>query len=254
MPVYALLLEYDGSKYSGWQRQKAHPTIQAEVEEALRTFLRCDELQITGSGRTDAGVHARGQVAHFECQAISTDQWRRLVRALNGLLPPPIAVLAAAKTHDGFHSRYDAMRRTYHYHISSVPLALDRNQRLFIPAALDYDCMNRACDLLIGIHHFGAFCRTRSATTNRVCTIYYAQWEPEALPGYWKFVIEANRFLHGMVRSLAGTLIEIGCGQRSVQDLGDILASQDRREAGPAAPAHALTLDHVTYAAPLFED
>lgn len=254
MPVYALLLEYDGSKYSGWQRQKAHPTIQGYVEEALRTFLRCDELQITGSGRTDAGVHARGQVAHFECQPIPADQWRRLVRALNGLLPPPIAVRAATKTYDGFHARYDARRRTYHYHISSVPLALDRNQRLFIPAALDYECMNRACNLLIGSHHFGAFCRTRSATINRVCTVYYAQWEPETSPGYWKFVVEANRFLHGMVRSLVGTLIEIGRGQRSVQDLGDILASQDRREAGPAAPAYALVLDHVTYAAPLFED
>ncbi len=254
MPVYVLLLEYDGSKYSGWQRQKTHPTIQADVEEALKTFLRCDELQVTGSGRTDAGVHARGQVAHFECQAIPTDQWRRLVNALNGLLSPLIAVRAAAKTHDGFHARYDARRRTYHYHISSVPLALDRNQRLFIPAALDYERMNHACNLLIGTHHFGAFCRTRSATINRVCTVYYAQWEPETLPGYWKFVVEADRFLHGMVRSLVGTLLEIGHGQRSVQDLGDILASQDRREAGPAAPAHALVLDHITYATGLFED
>ncbi len=253
MPVYALLLEYDGSKYSGWQRQKTHPTIQADIEEALRTFLRCDQLRITGSGRTDAGVHARGQVAHFECQVMTTVQRHRLVSALNGLLPPSIAVRAAAKTHDDFHARYDARRRTYHYCISSVPLALDRSRRLFLSSVLDYPRMNHACSLLIGTHHFGAFCRTQSATVNRVCTVHYAQWEPEARPGYWKFVIEADRFLHGMVRTLAGTLIDIGRGQRSVHDLEYILDSRDRRKAGPAAPAHALILDHVTYIVPLFD-
>lgn len=253
MPVYALLLEYDGTGYSGWQRQHAHPTIQADVEEALRTFLRCEQIQIIGSGRTDAGVHARRQVAHFECETISSDQWNRLVHGLNGLLPASIAVCTVTKAPDGFHARYDAQRRTYHYRISGIPLSLDRNQRLFTSYVLDFERMNRACSTLYGAQHFGAFCRTRSATTNRVCTVHYAQWESEKLPGYSRFVIEADRFLHGMVRSLVGTLMEIGRGQRPVHDLEMILQTQDRREAGPTAPAHALVLDHVTYAFPLFE-
>ncbi len=254
MPVYALLLEYDGSKYSGWQRQKDQPTIQQDVEEALRTFLHYDRLQIVGAGRTDAGVHARGQVAHFKCPSIPADQWKRLVHALNGLLPPSIAVRAAVKTYDEFHARYDARRRTYQYHISCTPMALDRNLRLYVPVTLDFDRMNRTSTQLVGTHHFGAFCRTQSATLNRVCTVYNAQWEPEMLPGYWKFIIEANRFLHGMVRSLVGTLLEIGRGQRTVQSLENILASHDRRKAGPTAPAHGLVLDHITYAAQIFED
>ena len=254
MPVYALLLEYDGSEYSGWQRQLGHPTIQASVEEALQTFLRCDQIRITGSGRTDAGVHARGQVAHFACETISDTLQKRLVRALNGLLPPSIAVRAATETYDGFHARHDAIRRTYHYHISCIPLALERNLRLFVSRTLDFERMNRASEMLVGTHHFGAFCRTRSETVNRVCSVYSAQWEPELPAGYWKFVITADRFLHGMVRSLVGTLLEIGWQQRTVQSLEHVLASQDRREAGPAAVAHALVLDHVTYPVPLFKD
>ena len=254
MPVYALLLEYDGSEYSGWQRQLGHPTIQQTVEEALRTFLRHDQIQITGSGRTDAGVHARGQVAHFECEAIPNDLWKRLVHALNGLLPPSIAVRAAINTHEDFHARYDARQRTYHYYLSCVPLALERSHRLFVLRALDFERMNQASKLLVGTQHFGAFCRTRSATVNRVCTVYYAQWEPELQAGYWRFVIEADRFLHGMVRSLVGTLLKIGWGQRSIQSLEHILASQDRRKAGPAAAPHALVLDQVAYTTPLFEE
>ncbi len=253
MPVYALLLEYDGSEYSGWQRQDTQPTIQAAVEEALQTFLRCDPIRITGSGRTDAGVHARGQVAHFECGPITEGLWRRLVHGLNGLLPPSIAVLAAINAPEDFHARYDAKRRTYHYYISRKPLSIERNRRLVVSHRLDFERMNHACHQLIGTQHFGAFCRTSSATINRVCTVYYAQWQPETSDGYWRFVIEADRFLHGMVRSLVGTLLEIGRGQRSSRDLERILATKDRREAGPSAAAFALLLDHVTYATPLFE-
>lgn len=252
MPVYALLLEYDGSEYCGWQRQNNLPTVQATVEDALRTFLRSDSLHVTGSGRTDAGVHARGQVAHFACHEIAPDLWRRLVKALNGLLPPSIAVHAAVKTHEDFHARYDAKQRTYHYHISTVPVALERSRRLRVISELNFDCMNDACTRLIGTYHFGSFCRTRSATINRICTVSYAQWEPESVPGYWRFVIEANRFLHGMVRSLAGTLLDIGRSRKSIRDLEHILAAKDRQKAGPSLPAYALVLDQVTYDPALF--
>ncbi len=252
MPVYALLIEYDGAEYCGWQRQRDHPTVQASVEEALQTYLRYDDVRITGSGRTDAGVHARGQVAHFECHSIPDNLWRRLVGALNGLLPGSIAVRSAIKTHEDFHARYDARRRIYHYHISNIPLALERNRRLFVLPSLDFERMSDACQLLVGTHDFGAFCRTRSETRNRVCTVFNAKWIPEQTSGYWKFIIEADRFLHGMVRSLAGTLLEIGQMQRSVRDLESILETQDRSKAGPTAPAHALVLDQVVYSSPLF--
>ena len=254
MPVYALLLEYDGAEFHGWQRQENHPTIQQTLQHALQIFLRCPRIPITGSGRTDTGVHARGQVAHFTCDEIPQDLAQRMVHALNGLLPASIAIHAVTKMPDNFHARYDARLRTYHYHISTTPLALERNRRLYVANHLDFEQMNQASRLLIGTKHFGAFCRTQSATINRICTVSTAQWDLEAPLGYWKFVIEADRFLHGMVRSLAGTLMEIGRGYRSAQDLDRILESQDRREAGAAAPAHALVLDRVLYSESLFEN
>ena len=252
MPVYALLLEYDGADYCGWQQQNNLPTIQATMEHALRTFLRDESLHVTGAGRTDAGVHARGQVAHFTCSEIPPDLWKRLVKALNGLLPSSIAVHAAVKTHEDFHARYDAKQRTYHYQISTARLALERSYRLFVISEPDFERMNDACTRLIGTHHFGSFCRTRSTTVNRICTVSYAQWEPEPIRGYWRFVIQANRFLNGMVRSLTGTLLEIGRSQKSIHDLEHILIAKDRRKAGPSLPAHALVLDHVTYNSVLF--
>jgi len=253
MPTYVLLLEYDGSKFSGWQRQNSQCTIQSTVEQALRTFLRSDQIQIVGSGRTDAGVHALGQVAHFRCEPIPIDQWKRLPNALNGLLPDSIAVRSAAQSSDQFHARYDAIHRTYHYLISSKPFALQKHQRLLVLPTLDFERMNVAAQLLIGSHHFGAFCRTRSATKNRVCNVTRAQWEHELEPHFWRFMIESNRFLHGMVRSIVGTLLEIGQSNISLEDLKQILTSQDRRNAGPSAPAHALVLHHVEYPTPLFQ-
>ena len=253
MPTYVLLLEYDGTKYSGWQRQDSQHTIQSTVEQALRTYLRADHLQIVGSGRTDAGVHATGQVAHFRCEPIPVDQWKRLPNALNGLLPASIAVRSAVQSHDQFHARYDAIQRTYHYLISSQPFALDRHQRLLVLPRVDFERMNLAAKILTGSHHFGAFCRTRSTTINRICTVTRAQWEHEPQPHFWRFMIESNRFLHGMVRSIVGTLLEIGQSKMSLEDLQKILASQDRRHAGPSAPAHALVLHHVEYSTPLFQ-
>jgi tRNA pseudouridine38-40 synthase len=252
MSKYALLLEYDGAEFNGWQRQSGDPTIQATVEKALQTFTRQKHLRVTGSGRTDAGVHARGQVAHFECEALPHDASQRLVKALNGLLPPTVAVRAAVQVRESFHARYDARLRRYHYYASTEPLALERNRRLVVHFSPDFERMNRACALLIGNQHFGAFCRTRSATVNRICSIVRAQWEPEIHSGCWRFVVEADRFLHGMVRAMVGTLLEIGRGKRSVQDMKRILATQDRRESGVAAPAYGLVLDQVTYDIPIF--
>ena len=242
--TYRLLIEYDGADFRGWQTQDGHPTVQETLEKALQVALG-KRAPIVGSGRTDTGVHARGQVAHFQVeQEIDAP---RVLRSLNGLLPPSITVLDLTQALEGFHARYDARRRRYHYYIATMPRALDRRSRVLVRPALDMAAMRAATRHLLGAHHCGAFCRTRSETTNRICEIFVARWVAEQRPGDARFEIEADRFLHGMVRSIVGTLLEVGRGKRREDDLVRILASQDRREAGPAAPAHGLVLEKVTY-------
>jgi tRNA pseudouridine38-40 synthase len=244
VPTYRLLIEYDGAAFSGWQIQPDQPTVQEALEQALAVVLNTRPAVI-GSGRTDTGVHAQGQVAHFQTEK-QVDTFR-LQRSLNGLLPHSIAILALEKVADDFHARYDARLRRYHYHVSTEPRALDRHLRWFVRPAPDFDMMNDAATALLGTRHFGAFCHTRSETRNRICTLHHARWIAEDRPGDWRFEIAADRFLHGMVRAIVGTLVEVGHKKRPADDLVRVLASQDRREAGPAAPAHGLVLETVSY-------
>lgn len=244
MPRYRLLIEYDGSAFHGWQIQPNHVTVQEAIESALATALR-QPTSIVGSGRTDAGVHARGQVAHFSSPS-AVDTFR-LLGSLNGLLPKPIAILGITHVPDAFHARFDATRRRYHYYVSTVPRALERTTRWYLRPAPDFALMNEAAQQLIGTHNFDAFCRARSETKNRVCTLRFAQWLPDTHSNDWYFAVEGDRFLHGMVRALVGTLVQIGRGQRPPNDLPRIVASQDRRQAGPAAPARGLVLEQVGY-------
>jgi tRNA pseudouridine38-40 synthase len=216
---------------------------------ALATALR-EPVGVVGSGRTDAGVHARGQVAHFASE-VAPDA-RRLVASLNGLLPESVAVLDAEPAPDGFHARFDARRRRYVYRAAFGPRALDRRTRAVLRPAPNVEAMNRAAAALLGRHDFSSFCRTRSETTNRVCTVERARWVEDGRPGDWRFEITADRFLHGMVRAVVGTLLEVGRGRRAEGSLNDLLARRDRRAAGPAAPARGLVLDRVEYAGPVF--
>lgn len=243
---YRMLVEYDGTDFSGWQVQPGRRTVQGVLEGALATLVGAP-VALTGSGRTDAGVHARGQVAHFDADAPLDAA--RLLRSLGALAGPDVAVRALEPAADDFHARYSARRRVYHYQAALEPGALDRSTRLWLRPAPDIDRMNEAARALVGTHHFGAFCRTQSATENRVCTVEVAIWEPDAAgrPGGIRFRVEADRFLHGMVRALVGTLLLVGRGALGVDALPDILATRDRRRAGPAAPAHGLVLERVDY-------
>lgn len=244
MPTYRLLIEYDGQPFHGWQIQPDQPSVQGAIETALATVTR-KAINVVGSGRTDAGVHARGQVAHFVSDA-PLDLFR-VQRALNGLLRPHIGILDIAPTHATFHARYDARRRRYHYGITTLPRPLERHRRWLVRPAPAIDRMNEAAHALLGEHDYDAFCRIQSATKNRVCTVHHAAWQPDEQDGTWRFVIEADRFLHGMVRAIVGTLVQIGHGKRPVDDVPRLLASKDRRRAGPAAPAHGLALVYVGY-------
>ncbi|NNE69133.1 MAG: tRNA pseudouridine(38-40) synthase TruA [Rhodothermales bacterium] len=244
MPRFKATVEYDGTGWHGWQTQAGVPTIQESLEQALATALRTP-TPVVGSGRTDAGVHAIGQVVHFDVPP-STDPVR-LAGQLNGILPRSVAVRDVAPADESFHARFDAVLRTYHYHVSEHPVAIGRSTRLHLRPAPDWEHMNRAASRLVRTADFSAFCRTQAETTNRVCAVSQAAWEEESQPGQWRFRVSADRFLHGMVRAMVGTLLEIGSGRRPADDLERILESRDRREAGPAAPARGLVLARVDY-------
>ena len=244
MGRYRATVEYDGTGWHGWQSQPGAPTIQESLETALATVLRT-QVQLVGSGRTDAGVHATGQVVHFDLDPdvdLNGIQGR-----VNGLLPRSIALRGLCSTHAEFHARYDAVLRTYHYHASEHAVAIGRNARVHVRPAPDWDRMNRAAEALVQETDFSAFCRTASATPNRVCNVSHAAWERTPDDGHWRFVVSADRFLHGMVRAFVGTLLEIGSGKRAADDLPRVLETLDRREAGPAAPARGLVLARVDY-------
>lgn len=249
VPTTRLLIEYDGTDFCGWQNQPNGPTVQQALEAALATALR-EPIDAVGSGRTDTGVHARGQVAHIVTEAEVDPQ--RLRASLNGLLPHAIAILAVEAAPDGFHARYDARRRHYRYQATTEPRALDRRTRTLLRWAPDIDTMNEAASLLIGRHEFSSFCKTQSGTTNRICTVERARWTAEARPGDLSFEVVADRFLHGMVRAMVGTLVEVGRGRRAPGDIAEVLAARDRRTAGQAAPPQGLSLDRVDYPSPVF--
>ena len=249
MPTLRLLVEYDGTDFHGWQRQPTGPSVQAALEGALAVILRAP-VGVVGAGRTDTGVHARGQVATVETDADP----RRLLASLRGLLPASVAVRCAEAAPAGFHARFSATSRTYHYHVATAARALDARTRVVLRARTDFDAMNRAAQALVGRHECSAFCRTRSETTNRTCAVETARWVPEGRPGDWRFEITADRFVHGMVRAVVGTLLEVGRGRRPETALADALATHDRRMAGPAAPPHGLVLHHVGYPDPPFSE
>ena len=241
---YQLLIEYDGTRYHGWQIQPNCETIQEVIERAFETVLKY-KTKVVGSGRTDTGVHARGQVAHVDIP--DSIEPSKLRRSLNGLLPGQVAILGLNKVDETFHARFDAKKRTYLYHVSleKHPLTMHRSYKLGrVP---DFEAMNEAAQHLLGTHNCSAFCRIQSETQNRVCTIEEAFWHQETYEGDWVFKISADRFLHGMVRTIVGTLLEVGYGKRKPNDIKGLIESQDRTLAGPAAPPHGLVLEKVSY-------
>lgn len=237
-----LLLEYEGTAYVGWQRQENGNSVQAEIERVLEQVLR-ERVSVIGAGRTDAGVHARGQVANFHTAA--SFSLYDLIGALNGLLPDDIVVLQAEEVPADFHSRFSAKARTYSYLITLRPTALLRRVSWFVPYKLDVVLMQRIAEDIMGKHNFASFCKSQAEVNNHQCDVSFSEWLGE--DATLRYTITANRFLHGMVRALVGTMVDVGRGYTSYEEFQSILQKKDRREAGQAAPARGLVLESVTY-------
>jgi tRNA pseudouridine38-40 synthase len=244
---YKLLLSYEGTQYGGWQVQPNAVSIQQLVGRALQVALRLPDLTLTGAGRTDAGVHALGQVAHFTTPTPIDE--KRLLFSLNGILPPDIRVREVTPVPDAFHARYSAIGKIYHYHLhTTTPNPFKRHYSTFIYYSLDLTLLKQAASRFVGTHDFSAFANESSegsAGKNPIRTITRLDVIEE--PGGIRLEFEGNGFLYKMVRNITGTLLEICEGRIKLEDLDAIFASKDRKRAGKAAPAHGLFLVEVHY-------
>ena len=242
MRTLRLLFEYDGTDFVGWQIQRNGRTIQGEFERALKILLK-EPIRPTASGRTDAGTHALGQVAHFHTD--SDLPLTQIHRGLNGLLPPDIAVHAIDVVPTDFHARYSAKTKRYSYRIHPGKSALNRTQVWSYYPKLSLEPMAKAARLLYGEHDFGAFCKQDPIPKLLSCQIFDAIWSRRNTE--LVFEIEANRFLRHMVRIIVGTMVEIGRGTRPPEDIAMLLSSNDRTAAGATAPSCGRSLLWVAY-------
>lgn len=247
-----LVLHYDGAAFSGWQRQPGSRTVQGVVESALERLCGA-HVTALGSGRTDAGVHARGQAVGVRVP----EKWdaERLRRAMNAVLPGEVWVARAAAMREDFHARYSAVSRRYSYYVGTDDEAhspFRRRYELAFRQPLDRGALDAATTHLEGEHSFRAFAvlGTAPAHDEHRCRVVEARWRDR--PGGLVFEIEANRFLHHMVRFLVGTMLDAASGRRPVSDLPALLAAPDNRDVSPPAPPHALFLDRVAYPTDLY--
>lgn len=254
---YKIVLSYNGSDFCGWQIQNDAPTVQGCLQKALGTLLR-EEIQVTGAGRTDTGVHAVRYVAHFDSSRDdlgATD----FCYKLNAILPRGITVHEAVPAEDGFHARFGARKRSYRYflHRRKDPFMEGRSYRCGYP--LDIEAMNRAAEMILGTHDFSCFEKTGGNNKTSVCTVTVARWEtytpghaallgyPAEEGDYLVFTVSADRFLRNMVRAIVGTLIEIGRGRQSPEWMEEVLKKGDRCAAGESVPGYGLYLYEVLY-------
>ena len=255
---YFLRFAYDGTAFHGSQRQPNGVTVQETMEQALAMIFR-EEVPLTFAGRTDAGVHAREMYAHFD---LPNSQYPiggtpsnspivrpippNLVFRLNGILPDSIAVFDVYPVRDDAHARFDAVRRTYEYHIIDHKDPFLCTQATRVRPGLDFAAMNEAAQLLIGKQDFASFCRTNTDVKTTICDLTRAEWQ-ELGNGHAVFTIAADRFLRNMVRAVVGTLFEVGRGKMTKEQFAEVITQHNRCAAGDSAPAEGLFLTHVEY-------
>ena len=244
-----LVIEYDGTDYHGWQLQPGLKTIQGILESRLSTITKAD-VTLYGAGRTDAGVHALGQVANFRTDSRMTPE--EFMMALNSVLPGDIVIKHVQEVEEDFHARYSAVSRTYRYTILSekTPSAFLRNYVYQVTYSIDVDSMADSCKALLGTHDFSSFASTGDPVRDFTRTVTYAGIQQQVSSIQHRlihFQIEANAFLRCMVRAIAGTLLEIGKGKMPPEKMRDIMEARDRRAAGPNLPGKGLYLVKVDY-------
>ncbi|MEX0905056.1 MAG: tRNA pseudouridine(38-40) synthase TruA [Balneolaceae bacterium] len=243
MDRWKLTFEYEGTHFSGWQKQPEGRTVEGVIEEAFSTLYQT-EIDIIGQGRTDAGVHAKSQVAHADLPG-SFDE-HRILHAMRGLLPEDVALLSAEKTDPDFHARFGAKSRSYCYQVSVRKTPLNRHLVWVHGAAFDEHSLNNCAGLIIGEHNFMNFCiphEDEHATT--VCLVNRSEWKREG--ELWIYRIEANRFLRHMVRRLVGTMVKVADGSVTMETFKKLLSAVPVQRKGHAAPAHGLILEKVDY-------
>jgi tRNA pseudouridine38-40 synthase len=243
-------MAFDGTAYCGWQIQPNEKTVQQVMEHALTTILR-QEISVTGAGRTDTGVHASYYMAHFDVEdpsLISPDLdpvGQNFMFKLNRFLPPDVVVYKIFTVAPDMHARFSATFRTYQYHISAIKPLYNRNYSHHVYGPLDLDALDACCAMLLETEDFTSFAKLHSDVKTNLCKVMQASWK-KMVQGYL-FEIKADRFLRNMVRSLTGTLLDVGQGKLSVQEFEDIVHARDRSKAGQSAPARGLFLVDIGY-------
>lgn len=242
MGRYFIHLAYNGANYNGWQTQPELPTVQETLEKALSTLLR-QPIAVVGCGRTDTGVHASDFYAHFDLKDFKDP--KELTFKLNSFLPPDIAIFAIFPVADNAHARFDATARTYQYHVSDRRLPFRQGQYCRIYFKPDIERMNEAAQVLMEYEDFTSFAKLHTQVKTNICHLTEARWD--RVGEEWIFTIRSNRFLRNMVRSVTGTLLDVGRGKLSIEGLRKIIEKKDRCAAGVSMPACGLFLTKVEY-------
>ena len=255
---YFIYLSYDGTRYHGWQIQPNGISVQEVLGKALSTLLR-EPIEVTGAGRTDAGVNASLMVAHFDTTQETDEQ---LAYRLNKFLPQDIAIHKIVPVKDDAHARFSATSRTYIYNIVTAKTPFDPYAYRF-PQPLDFDLMNEAAKTLFDYTDFTSFSKLHTDVKTNNCRIMHAQWtqvnsqrstlNPQLSTSKWQFTITADRFLRNMVRAIVGTLLDVGRGVLTIQQFREIIERKDRCSAGTSVPGNALFLADITYPEEIFK-
>lgn len=244
MTRYFIQLAYDGSAYHGWQVQPNASTVQEQMEKVFSTLLK-EEVKVNGAGRTDTGVHASYFVAHIDTSHADLEQRNNFIHQVNKFLPEDIVVHRIKKVNDDLHARFSAKYRTYHYRINRTKPLFNRAYNYYYYGELDVERIEEACKMLLTYTDFTSFSKLHTDVKTNDCKVYEAEWS-ETEESYL-FMIRADRFLRNMVRSIVGSLLDVGMGKTSLEEFREIIEAKDRGRAGTSAPAKGLFLVDIGY-------